>query len=197
MSNEPSGDEIRIRLDQIVCRALRITSEEQESDPMKVYSETKLYDLVILPIVQFWFEKVDPETKSLYYSNEGSLGRCVKLLTPADKAYVCHDCARDISGLLCEDCFRNSDHVEHNYAPVDQHTIFFCHCGDSEAYENSPPCFEHGIPDVSRRLPQRFVKRIRFIIRHLFKYLELVCGDESSLDTYVEEMLLVNDDLEN
>ncbi|KII63918.1 E3 ubiquitin-protein ligase UBR1 [Thelohanellus kitauei] len=185
-------EEIGYVIDQIVIRALLLTSNEQESDPQKIYNDIRLQELVTEPILALLFDNSDPETKNLFYSNESALGRCTKLLTKDDKAYVCKDCARDMACSLCEECFMYSNHVKHRFVPADETKKFFCYCGDFEGYQNSPSCCKHEIPNNSRKLPEPFVKRIRSIIKRLFKYLELLCGDESLLDSQIDEWLLMN-----
>ncbi|KII71475.1 E3 ubiquitin-protein ligase UBR1 [Thelohanellus kitauei] len=196
MTNELNEEEINNRIDLIIIRALLITSNEHQSDPRNVYSDARLQELVIQRILFLCFENVDSETKKLYFSNNGGLGRCTKLLKRTQKAQTCKDCCPDISSSLCEECFRNSEHVIHNHVPGTEKYKLLCHCGDSEVYKNSPPCSMHEIPKNSQSLPEQFILRIRYIIRHLLKYLELLCGDESLLDEHVKDWLLRSENLQ-
>ncbi|KII65162.1 hypothetical protein RF11_07235 [Thelohanellus kitauei] len=190
---EPTMEEINTRIDIIIRRALLLTSEEPESDPQKIYSEVRLFDLVIPPIITMTYENVDLNTRNLFDSDVGALGRCTRILEPQAKAYVCIDCASDASNSLCEECLKNSSHVKHNYVEVIRKLQWLCHCGNSEAYGNSRPCCEHEVPEKSRNLPAFFVKRIRDVIRHLFRYLELLCSEESDLDGHMENYLLLSE----
>ncbi|KII66471.1 E3 ubiquitin-protein ligase UBR1 [Thelohanellus kitauei] len=190
MIKELSIEDINTRIDVILTRALLTASEGQESDPQKIYSDVKLHELVVQPIQDLCFEEVDSGTKNMFLSNDGALARCTKLLSPTDKAYTCRDCSPVISFSLCEECLRNSRHFKHNHAPAIKKFKLFCHCGDTETYKLSPPCPTHEISESPTSVPLQFVKRISHIIRHLFECLELLCGEESSLDEYVKNRLI-------
>ncbi|KII64928.1 E3 ubiquitin-protein ligase UBR1 [Thelohanellus kitauei] len=194
MTNEPTREEVNIRIDQIITRALLITSYQQKSDPLKNYDGFRLHELVIAPILRMLFEHVDYGTKDLFYSRVGGMGRCVRVLSGTEKVYTCNDCSPNIPKSLCEECFRRSKHVKHHFSESSVKYDVFCHCGDSEAYMNDSPCCEYQIPDNSRNMPPYFVERIKNIIRRLLYYLELLCGYEPSLDTHVE-WLLMSDNL--
>ncbi|KII74517.1 E3 ubiquitin-protein ligase UBR1 [Thelohanellus kitauei] len=197
MIKDFSVEKINSRIDRIITRALLITSDEQESDPLNIYHNTRLYDLVLEPIAALCLEKVDLETRNLFFSEIGNIRRCTKLLKPGDDVYSCQDCAVDETSIMCEECFMNSVHVKHHFVQKFQTLEFFCSCGDSKAYTNSGACCKHRIQNNSRTLPEIFVRRIKNIIRHLFKYLELLLGDEALLDAYVTDKLLMNNDLVN
>ncbi|KII61994.1 E3 ubiquitin-protein ligase UBR1 [Thelohanellus kitauei] len=188
-------EEFEIRIDQIITRALLNTSNNPESDPQKIYDAFPLHKLVITPVLDALFERIDSETKNIFFSKDGALGRCRKMLTSAEKIYTCNDCSLNISRSLCEECFIDSCHVKHNFSETSVEYDLFCHCGDQEAFGKSFPCGIHQIPKNSRRLPKHFVKRIGNIIRRFLKYLELLCGDDESLETQVNECLLTKDNL--
>ncbi|KII61993.1 E3 ubiquitin-protein ligase UBR1 [Thelohanellus kitauei] len=190
---EPVMEKINYQIDMIIRRALLITSNQQESDPRKVYTDVRLYELVLEPIRVLCINDCNQSTLFMLNSNIGSLGRCTTLLDPEARHYVCTDCASDDSSRLCEDCFSNSRHVTHNYVYSVQKNQCICHCGDSEAYVNSPPCSKHVIPSDAMNIPDIFVKRFRYIIRHMFKYVELMCDDDSGLNSYVDNWLLLSD----
>ncbi|KII64930.1 E3 ubiquitin-protein ligase UBR1 [Thelohanellus kitauei] len=142
------------------------------------------------PLLALCFENIDQNTKGLICSKAGGLGRCDRLLQPETKSYLCTDCASDASGRLCEECFLNSTHVEHNYVLAAETPQSLCHCGNTEVYRNAPPCCIHQIPVNSRSFPAYYIERIRNIIRRSFYYLELLCGDELALEEHVERWFM-------
>ncbi|KII74506.1 E3 ubiquitin-protein ligase UBR1 [Thelohanellus kitauei] len=196
MITEHSLEQIDSCIDTIMTRALLMTSDNPESDPQKIYDSLQLHKLVITSIYDLLFEKFDTSTRNRFFSKDDALGRCMKLLTPSDIVYMCNDCSPNIFCPFCEECFKNSIHFKHNCYTASVNHNMFCHCGDSKSNKKSVRCGNHQIPKISRNLPEQFIKRIRYVIRSLFRYLELLCGDESSLNTYVEGRLLMSDDLE-
>ncbi|KII68747.1 E3 ubiquitin-protein ligase UBR1 [Thelohanellus kitauei] len=195
MMEQPALEEIETRIDAIIKKALLIISNKPGSDPHIIYNDVGLLDLVIKPIRVLCFEKIDPNTATLFDSNVGALGRCTWIDERHAKVYLCTDCASDASNTICEECFMNSIHVQHNYIEVVRKVQWLCNCGNTEAYENSIPCCKHEIPDNTRNLPAYLFKRIRSVVRHLFRYLELLCGEESELDEHVENILLMDENL--
>ncbi|KII68748.1 E3 ubiquitin-protein ligase UBR1 [Thelohanellus kitauei] len=196
LTNEPGREEISILIDMMVRRALLLTSAQVESDAQKIYSDVSLYHLVIIPIVDTFIKGVDRSTRDMITSKIGALGRCTKLLPSDVKTYSCKDCASDASYSMCEECFMNSCHMGHNFVSADLSPQCMCHCGNMETYINSPPCSKHQIAENSRNLPTYYVERVRNIIRRLFKYLEILCGEDLLLVELVDSWSQMGDILE-
>jgi len=91
-------------------------------------------------------KKVDKSKKMLY---EG--GPCGYVFRRGDIAWNCRTCQTDPTCVLCDTCFRESDHVGHE--------VFFhrttpggcCDCGDLEAWDVNGMCCRHCPPDAKEK----------------------------------------------
>ncbi|KII61988.1 hypothetical protein RF11_14145 [Thelohanellus kitauei] len=193
MMSDHRTDDIAIRIDMIIRGALLTTSNEQESDPRKVYTEVRLYKLVLEPILAMCTDNVDTSTLHLLASKVGYLGRCTKSIRPYKNFYLCTDCASYGTVRLCKDCYISCVHFGHSYVSSTEKIECVCHCGDNESCGNSRPCSNHDIPNDRINLPKFYVERIKIIMRHFFKYLELICCDESSYDANFLNGWQIND----
>ena len=66
--------------------------------------------------------------------NKGmSMGVCAKTLEAGDIAWRCLDCEKDPTCILCQDCFKKSDHEGHR-VELNRICDGCCDCGDPEAF---------------------------------------------------------------
>ena len=91
----------------------------------------------------FGSETVAQYLKSLQSENAAAAGPCGYVFKRGDIAWNCRTCQTDATCVVCDDCFRQSDHTGHE--------VYFhrttpggcCDCGDIEAWAVSGCCPRH------------------------------------------------------
>ena len=87
-----------------------------------------------------------------------SVGRsvCGKTWSANQIAYKCMTCEKDPTCIICVDCFKNSDHIGHDYKMI-KTGGGMCDCGDPTAWDPKGFCKDHqGISedsDVVSKIP--------------------------------------------
>ena len=69
---------------------------------------------------------------------------CGKEWNAGDLAYRCRDCQKSSSSSVCAPCFKESDHVGHDFTIYRSEAGGVCDCGDYESWASSGCCFRHG-----------------------------------------------------
>ena len=69
---------------------------------------------------------------------------CGKEWNAGDLAYRCRDCQKTNSSSVCVSCFKESDHVGHDFTIYRSEAGGVCDCGDYESWASSGCCFRHG-----------------------------------------------------
>lgn len=110
----------------------------------------------------------------LRLKNEGSRQVCQYQFRKNDIVWICKQCQRDETCVLCNDCFPFSAH--------DGHEVFFyhsqaggcCDCGDPGAWDPAGFCHRHGKVHESpvKDLPQGLLTTGRSVISSMSAYLE-------------------------
>lgn len=61
-----------------------------------------------------------------------------------DIVWICRECQKDETCVLCNNCFQNSDHRGHDVFFYHSHSGGCCDCGDSGAWDPRGFCCDHG-----------------------------------------------------
>ena len=79
-----------------------------------------------------------------YDSNKSRQGQmCGYVFNNGEATYICMDCAKDKTCVLCYECFKNSIHVNHKYKMHTSNGCGYCDCGDPEAWTTEYGCKLH------------------------------------------------------
>ncbi|CAM9897529.1 unnamed protein product, partial [Sphacelaria rigidula] len=72
-----------------------------------------------------------------------------------DIVWICKVCQADETCVLCNDCFRNSDHRGHEVYFYHAQAGGCCDCGDPDAWDSKGFCDKHGLDncDPLQELP--------------------------------------------
>ncbi|CAM9782916.1 unnamed protein product, partial [Choristocarpus tenellus] len=62
-----------------------------------------------------------------------------------DIVWICKACQSDETCVLCNECFRNSDHRGHEVYFYHAQAGGCCDCGDPDAWDPSGFCHKHGL----------------------------------------------------
>ncbi|KII68275.1 E3 ubiquitin-protein ligase UBR1 [Thelohanellus kitauei] len=164
---------------------------DTEIDLDDIYSSSSLKSLVIEPLTQYVFEGYGPELKERFNLESASLPICAESLREVNASYSCLDCQAHPLSVLCDSCFHNSEHMNHRYRVEKYAKGGSCDCGDSEAWKFHSSCTKHGTNMRSQPvLPEKFVKKLGFIIKYLCELLEkFISDDDSEFDNEIECML--------
>jgi len=121
---------------------------------------------------------------------------CPNQFRPGDFVWNCIQCQRDETCVLCNDCYAQSDHTNHEvrFTRVTQISGGCCDCGDAGAWDPAGFCPNHGASeesDVDSALVERaervFAYSVRWIVdalAHLrVHYTEDVTFGELVVDT--------------
>ncbi|CAB1102462.1 unnamed protein product [Ectocarpus sp. CCAP 1310/34] len=76
-----------------------------------------------------------------------------------DIVWICKDCQADETCVLCNDCFRSSDHEGHEVYFYHAQAGGCCDCGDPDAWDYRGFCPHHGLDngDPLQELPQGLI----------------------------------------
>ena len=85
-------------------------------------------------------------------------GVCAKKLADGDLAWRCMDCENDPGGILCAECFENSQHKGHRVI-LKRNVHGCCDCGDADSWDENNFCSNHAgremnAKDAIERLPK-------------------------------------------
>ena len=69
---------------------------------------------------------------------------CGKEWNAGDLAYRCRDCQKTNSSSVCVSCFKESDHVGHDFTIYRSEAGGVCDCGDRESWAVAGSCARHG-----------------------------------------------------
>lgn len=129
--------------------------------------------------------------------------QCGKILKSNEKIYFCQDCSRDITRIMCNDCFRHSKHREHRYKIITSDGNGYCDCGDLDAWKQFAHCDKHNSSSLSssskqsdnlnkigcsvnytiQKLSSDLIQRIEFIVKIVFDYiLEIISLEEEQIN---------------
>ena len=97
-------------------------------------------------------EEEDSKQKKLR-KRPTAINPCGKEWNAGDLAYKCRDCQRSTSSSVCAPCFRESDHVGHDFTIYRSEAGGVCDCGDYESWASSGCCLKHGGTSSSSRAP--------------------------------------------
>jgi len=101
---------------------------------------------------------------------------CSKAFTAGDIVWNCKQCQMDSTCVLCQDCFRESDHEGHDvyFYHVMTDSGGCCDCGDPGAWDPKGFCKRHGeqnVPDPEGWLPAMVEECTRVVLRHVVAFL--------------------------
>ncbi|CAM9996518.1 unnamed protein product, partial [Ectocarpus fasciculatus] len=76
-----------------------------------------------------------------------------------DIVWICKDCQADETCVLCNDCFRSSDHEGHEVYFYHAQAGGCCDCGDPDAWDSRGFCSQHGLDnrDPLQELPEGII----------------------------------------
>ena len=85
-------------------------------------------------------------------------GICAKNLEVGDVAWMCLDCEKDPTCIICKSCYEKSDHTGHRVS-LNRNVSGCCDCGDPEAWDQNHFCSDHSgyeksPEEVLKKLPQ-------------------------------------------
>jgi hypothetical protein len=87
--------------------------------------------------------RTDRQLRLYLNSLGGAASTCGHVFTSGELAYNCRDCQSDGTCVLCEACFKASDHDGHDYSFHLAGPGGCCDCGDAEAWEPAGMCPAH------------------------------------------------------
>jgi len=107
--------------------------------------------------------------------------QCGKRFRPGEPTYSCRDCERDVTCVLCIECFKSSEHQHHRYKMGTSTGGGYCDCGDAEAWTSNVHCSTHilgtegggsegGRVDPLSKLPEDVGKRARHLFTAILNY---------------------------
>lgn len=85
----------------------------------------------------------DAQLKAYLRGLGGAASTCGHVFTSGELAYNCRNCQSDGTCVLCEACFKASDHEGHDYSFHLAGPGGCCDCGDAEAWEPAGMCPAH------------------------------------------------------
>ncbi|CAN0328369.1 unnamed protein product, partial [Hapterophycus canaliculatus] len=76
-----------------------------------------------------------------------------------DIVWICKECQADETCVLCNDCFRSSDHEGHEVYFYHAQAGGCCDCGDPDAWDSRGFCHHHGLDnrDPLQELPRGLI----------------------------------------
>jgi len=82
-----------------------------------------------------------------------------------DIVWICKDCQKDETCVLCNECFRNSQHEGHEVYFYHTQAGGCCDCGDEDAWDKQGFCHRHGQDgdDPLSHLPLSFIAACRWV----------------------------------
>jgi hypothetical protein len=95
----------------------------------------------------------------------GGSGVCAYTFKGGEPAYMCRTCGSDSTCIQCMSCFKDADHVGHDYRMVHSGGGV-CDCGDLDSWSIEGCCSQHRGPDtpptadISSLLPPDLMERV-------------------------------------
>ena len=79
---------------------------------------------------------------------------CCYVFKRGDLAYNCRQCQSDETCVVCEECYRNSDHAGHDvsFQRINTDGTGCCDCGDTQAWKREGFCECHGPMSLSEKM---------------------------------------------
>ncbi len=174
-------------------------------DPEQLFLEIETDRLLFKPLEAYLCKSLDDLSLLETLTQLDSASKiCGKIFKFEEKAYFCQDCSRDITRVLCNDCFVHSKHREHRYKILKTEGNGYCDCGDLDAWKNHPACEKHtsdthtkqedSIEAIINKLPNdlidRFSKLMKCVLNYLIEILSItenedVPDDLNSENNYV------------
>eukprot|EP00624_Nannochloropsis_granulata_P007695 evm.model.NODE_9035_length_8968_cov_20.147301.2 len=91
-----------------------------------------------------------------------------------DIVWICKDCQKDETCVLCNECFRNSQHEGHEVYFYHTQAGGCCDCGDEDAWDRQGFCHRHGQDgdDPLSHLPPSFIAACRWVMARSVGFLK-------------------------
>ncbi|KII65255.1 E3 ubiquitin-protein ligase UBR1 [Thelohanellus kitauei] len=185
-------EEIKDKIDEIIINGLLLTSSDKRNSPTLIYEKNSLKTLIGVPLEQYLFEALGPDAKQWFDSDDGKLPKCTKIIFKDDLNNRCIDCERHNGCCICEDCFLQSEHVNHSYIPLElSFGMNTCDCGELESWEQQSTCSLHQKTERSEiQAPREFLSKLSCIVKYFCELLEKICiQNHTVLDKEIERMI--------
>eukprot|EP01084_Bolivina_argentea_P310207 536745_1 len=107
---------------------------------------------------------------------------CAATIKEGDPIYRCKTCQMDGTNLLCVECFKNSDHKDHDWTPTFTPGSGCCDCGDPESWDIKGFCSNHPGPNAGENI--QISKNIERVTRLLCAYIIYILSHSLSPNHY-------------
>eukprot|EP01022_Parablepharisma_sp_SALTPOND_P014688 TRINITY_DN2016_c0_g1_i2.p1 TRINITY_DN2016_c0_g1~~TRINITY_DN2016_c0_g1_i2.p1 ORF type:complete len:1578 (+),score=122.56 TRINITY_DN2016_c0_g1_i2:196-4734(+) len=162
-----------------------IACEPLDPDPGELEIYTELYGTSSIA-------EAEQKIKSLVKTQ----GECGKQIEEGEIAWSCRDCGADLTCIICQECYENSNHEGHREYIRRDIIGGKCDCGDPESWAISGSCALHagGFTDETKVPPELLPEPLRLrairVLDWLLKTLNSHCLKlEAALDNSGEAIL--------